>query len=97
MLYLGPDLPAESWTSAAVERDARAAVIGVPTRADVARARDVLAELRRTRPGMLIAVGGARAHQAAKDDAAVELSGALVESVRRLREGLDGQRRSRSR
>lgn len=95
VLYLGPDLPAESWTSAAVEREARAAVIGVPTRADVARARVVLAELRRARPGMLIAVGGARAHLAAKDGAAVELSGALVESVRRLREELETQRSSR--
>jgi hypothetical protein len=46
---------------------------------------------------MLMAVGGPRAHQAAKDGAAVELSGALAESVRRLREELDGQRRSRSR
>jgi DNA-binding transcriptional MerR regulator/methylmalonyl-CoA mutase cobalamin-binding subunit len=95
VLYLGPDLPAESWTSAAVERDARAAVLGVPTRADVARARDVVAELRRARPGMLIAVGGARAHLAAKDGAAVELSGALVESVQRLREELEGGGRSR--
>lgn len=94
VLYLGPDLPAESWTSAAVERDARAAVLGVPTRADVARARDVLAELRRARPGMLIAVGGAQAHRAAKDGAAVELSGALVESVRRLRQELENQRQN---
>jgi methanogenic corrinoid protein MtbC1 len=95
VLYLGSDLPAESWTSAAVERDARAAVLAVPTRADVVRTRDVLAELRRARPGMLIAVGGARAHLAAKDGAAVELSGALVESVQRLREELEGRRQSR--
>lgn len=89
VLYLGPDLPAESWTSAAVERDARAAVLGVPTRADVARAREVLTQLRRARPGMLLAVGGAQAHQAAKEDAALELSGGLVETVGRLRDELE--------
>ena len=89
VLYLGPDLPAESWMSAAVERDARAAVLGVPTRADVARAREVLAELRRARPGMLLAVGGAQAHQAAKEDAAVELPHGLAQSARHLREELD--------
>jgi DNA-binding transcriptional MerR regulator/methylmalonyl-CoA mutase cobalamin-binding subunit len=89
VLYLGPDLPAESWTSAAVGRDARAAVLGVPTRADVARARDVLSELRLARPEMLLAVGGAQARQAARDDAALELPQGLADSVRDLRTELE--------
>jgi methanogenic corrinoid protein MtbC1 len=89
ILYLGPDLPAESWTSAALERDARAAVLAVPTRADVARTRDVLSELRRARPNMLLAVGGAKAHLAAKEGAAVELPRSLADSARRLREELE--------
>jgi DNA-binding transcriptional MerR regulator/methylmalonyl-CoA mutase cobalamin-binding subunit len=89
VLYLGPDLPAESWTAAATERDAQAAVIGVPTRADVARAREILAELRVSRPGMLRAVGGAHARKAAKEDDALELPERLPEAVQRLRDALD--------
>jgi DNA-binding transcriptional MerR regulator/methylmalonyl-CoA mutase cobalamin-binding subunit len=89
VLYLGPDLPVESWTSAATDRDARAAVLGVPTRADVARAREVLSELRRARPGMPLAVGGALARQAAKDDLAIELPHGLAESAKRLAEVLE--------
>ena len=95
VLYLGPDLPAESWRTAATDRDARAAVLGVPTRADVARARDVLTELRLARPGMVLAVGGAQARQAAKQVAAVELVRGLGESVRQLGEELERHADSR--
>jgi DNA-binding transcriptional MerR regulator/methylmalonyl-CoA mutase cobalamin-binding subunit len=95
VLYLGPDLPAESWSSAAAERDARAAVVGAPTRSDIARARNVLAELSRARPGMLLAVGGAQARHAAKQVAALELPQGLGDSVRKLREELERQGDSR--
>jgi DNA-binding transcriptional MerR regulator/methylmalonyl-CoA mutase cobalamin-binding subunit len=85
VLYLGPDLPAESWRLAAAERDARAAVIAVPRRADVAPAESVLRSLRAARPGMLLAAGGAHAGRLAHNALAVELPGGMADAVDRLR------------
>jgi methanogenic corrinoid protein MtbC1 len=59
VLYLGADVPAASWVTAATERRAAAAVIGVPRRADVDRAREVVAALRRELPETPVLVGGA--------------------------------------
>jgi DNA-binding transcriptional MerR regulator len=72
ILYLGPDLPVDSWVSAAVERDAPAAVVGVPRRADVDRAREVVAALGGGRPETRILLGGAHADRVGAD-AAVRL------------------------
>lgn len=58
VLYLGADLPVDSWVAAATERQALAAVVGVPRRADVDRAREVVTALRRERPGTPVLVGG---------------------------------------
>ena len=66
VIYLGPDLPVESWGSAVVERDARAAVIGVPRTADVQRTADVIAAIREARPSMVVAVGGSAASRVAR-------------------------------
>jgi MerR family transcriptional regulator, light-induced transcriptional regulator len=59
VLYLGPDVPVDSWVTAATERRAAAAVIGVPRRADVDRADEAVAALRRQRPQTPVFVGGA--------------------------------------
>ena len=88
VLYLGPDLPADEWTSAAAERDARAAVIGVATRADVRRAMKVLGALRSTRPRMLLAAGGDQAARAARATDALELPESLSTAVVAVREAL---------
>jgi DNA-binding transcriptional MerR regulator/methylmalonyl-CoA mutase cobalamin-binding subunit len=88
VLYLGADLPAEDWTSAAVERDARAAVIGVPTRADLRRATEVLEALSSARPEMLIAVGGAEGARASRDSDAMVLPESLSSAVDALRDAL---------
>lgn len=88
VIYLGPDLPVEDWASAAVECDARAAVIGVPRRADAQRAGQVLDALRAARPGMVLAVGGAHAGRLARDAGPIELSGAMSQAVDRLRDAL---------
>jgi DNA-binding transcriptional MerR regulator/methylmalonyl-CoA mutase cobalamin-binding subunit len=87
VLYLGPDLPADSWASAAVERQASAAVVGVPRRADVARGREVIEQLRRARPEMIVAVGGSNADQVG-DGARTLPHGSLDASVRALQEAL---------
>lgn len=61
VLYLGPDLPVDSWVSASAARGALAAVIGVPRRGDVERAREVVHAIDRHQPGTVIALGGAHA------------------------------------
>ena len=88
VLYLGADLPAEDWTSAAVEKDARAAIIGVPTRADMRRATEVLEALRSARPGMLLAVGGAEGARASRDSDAMVLPESLSAAVVAVRDAL---------
>jgi DNA-binding transcriptional MerR regulator len=88
VLYLGPDLPAESWSAAAEQRAAVAAVVGVPTRADVGRARAVLTALRASRSGMLLAVGGEEAGRLAGTEGVVQLPGDLVAAVSTLRTAL---------
>ncbi len=61
VLYLGPDLPVDSWVAAARERSADAAVLGVPRRADAGRAGEAVRALQRERPGMPVVLGGAHA------------------------------------
>jgi DNA-binding transcriptional MerR regulator len=88
VLYLGPDLPAEEWTSAAAERDARGAIVGVPTRADVRRAVEVLDALRATRPSMLLAVGGEQSSRAARAPGVLSLPDGLSAAVATVRDAL---------
>jgi DNA-binding transcriptional MerR regulator/methylmalonyl-CoA mutase cobalamin-binding subunit len=84
-LYLGPDLPTESWVAAAMGREARAAVIGTPTRADIDRARRVVDALRAAQPNLVIALGGKAADRAAGTTGTIALPPNLAESVATLR------------
>jgi MerR family transcriptional regulator, light-induced transcriptional regulator len=84
VLYLGPDLPAESWTAAAVGRDARAAVIGVATRADARRATEVLGALREASPNLVLAAGGDEARRVAATADVLELPADLPGAVEAL-------------
>lgn len=61
VLYLGADVPVESWVDAATESAAEAAVVGVVTSRDVSPAIDVATTLRAGRPGLMLAFGGASA------------------------------------
>ncbi|HET6380377.1 MAG TPA: cobalamin B12-binding domain-containing protein [candidate division Zixibacteria bacterium] len=94
VLYLGPDLPAESWVSAAADRNAPAVVIGVPRRADADRAREVVTALRRERPEVRIFVGGGHADRVAGAHATALPSASLVESVAELARALGWTHRS---
>jgi DNA-binding transcriptional MerR regulator/methylmalonyl-CoA mutase cobalamin-binding subunit len=60
-LYLGSDVPIESWVTAAVRSAARAAVIGVVTWSDVSSAHEVGSALLAARPDLVVAFGGASA------------------------------------
>jgi DNA-binding transcriptional MerR regulator/methylmalonyl-CoA mutase cobalamin-binding subunit len=94
VLYLGPDLPADSWVEAAVGRGARAAAIGVPMRADIRRAGEVIEALRAARPELVLAVGGDEAERAARASGVLALSGELSEAVATLRAAVAGTSRS---
>jgi methanogenic corrinoid protein MtbC1 len=81
VLYLGPNLPAESWVSAARRRDAFGAVVGVPTTADGRGAHAVIRALRSERPDMLLAVGGADASRVARAASVVELPSTSISAA----------------
>jgi MerR family transcriptional regulator, light-induced transcriptional regulator len=88
VLYLGPDLPPDSWVAAVVGREARAAVIGTPTRADIRGTREVIDALRTARPELLIAIGGNEARRPARVSGALELPQSLLASLAALRSAL---------
>ena len=88
VLYLGPDLPIESWVAAATGRTARAAVIGVPTRSDIRPASAVLAALREARPSIILAAGGDEAARVARATGAIELPPRLTDAVAILDQAL---------
>ena len=90
VVYLGPDLPAESWVAAATTREAKAAVIGATALPDVRRVTAVVEALRAARPVMLVATGGAGARRVARSTGAIELPGGPIgETVAALRDALE--------
>jgi DNA-binding transcriptional MerR regulator/methylmalonyl-CoA mutase cobalamin-binding subunit len=82
ILYLGADLPIDDWLTAAEATNARAAIVGAPTAADADAALAVADALRRVRPGMLVALGGAGL-------AAIRAGATSTESTVRLPEELE--------
>lgn len=103
VLYLGPDLPVDEWLRAvaghARSRGPAAAVVAVPTAADVPAARDVTRALETERPDLLLAVGGRGAEGAAeRDERVVRLPDAIPDAAVALRDRLSpapGPRRRR--
>jgi MerR family transcriptional regulator, light-induced transcriptional regulator len=91
VLYLGPDLPVDSWVSASVDRGATAAVIGVPRRADVERAREVVTALAERRPDGLVVLGGTHADRVGAAHAVRLPDGSLPVAVSELRRLIGGR------
>jgi MerR family transcriptional regulator, light-induced transcriptional regulator len=58
VLYVGGDLPPEAWAAAVQTREARAAVIGVPSAEDVLAVRETVDALHRAAPDLPVLVGG---------------------------------------
>ena len=85
VLYLGSDVPIDSWVDAAEESTAQAAVVGVVTDRDVSPARDVVAALRRARPDLQLAFGGAFASRPAAPDGVAVLPERVVDAARAVR------------
>ena len=82
--YLGPDLPADDWVRALDQTDAIAAVIAVPTEADVDAARSVARQLHGTRRDLVIAFGGSGARSLAVGELLPGGLAAAADSLRRL-------------
>ena len=64
-LYLGADVPLDSWVEAVVTSGARGAVTIAPRRSDAARAGEVAERLWAVRPGLPLWVGGRQQHAVA--------------------------------
>jgi DNA-binding transcriptional MerR regulator/methanogenic corrinoid protein MtbC1 len=58
VVYVGGDLPAETWVVTVADQNPAAVVIGVPASDDVPAVRDTVAALAATRPQMPVFVGG---------------------------------------
>jgi methanogenic corrinoid protein MtbC1 len=86
VLYLGADVPVESWSVAMTATGARVAVLGVVSRADIGPATEVIAALRAGRPAPIVAVGGAAADDVVSSPGLVPLADPLEGAVRRVRE-----------
>jgi methanogenic corrinoid protein MtbC1 len=85
VLYLGSDVPVDSWVDAAKESTAQAAILGVVTDHDVAPARDVIAALRQVRPDLQLAFGGAFASVPTAPDGVTVLPERVVDAARAVR------------
>ena len=89
VLYLGPDVPVESWVHVISEPTVIAAVLGVPRPADVDAVRDVVEAAAEARPDLLIAIGGPAA-DVVRDGTARELSARVSVAALDLTELLPG-------
>jgi len=81
-VYLGADVPPESWVEAAAERPTAAVVLVVPTVEDVPAGREVVGALVPAIPDLAIHVGGA--HQDAVGSGSAPLGHALGAAARAL-------------
>ena len=89
VLFLGANVPVDSWVVAMNQSGARLAAVGVPTERDVPAARDVVEALRAL-PGRLVVAGGAQAAQVADGDIGA-LPVAIGDAARRAAELLNGR------
>jgi methylmalonyl-CoA mutase cobalamin-binding subunit len=85
VLYLGSDVPIDSWVDAAEESTAQAAIVGVVTDRDVEPAHEVISALRQARPELQLAFGGASASRPAAIDGLTVLPTRVVDAARAVR------------
>jgi DNA-binding transcriptional MerR regulator/methylmalonyl-CoA mutase cobalamin-binding subunit len=87
VVYLGPDVPVDSWLAAVRDTSARAVAVGAVMQRDADSAAAVFAALARTEPAILRLAGGRHADSIAGNGHVVLPEG-LNEAVARLREAL---------
>jgi methanogenic corrinoid protein MtbC1 len=88
VIYVGSDLPTESWAETVVSTGAGAVVLAVPTAEDVPGVRDAVAAITAAAPGVAVYVGGG--HQDRIHDPARPLGHRVVPGVRELVADLTG-------
>jgi len=88
VVYLGADVPLESWAEAARTTKARAIVIGIPTATDHAPATDVAHAAAQVGDGLLVAVGGPAAIDATLPPSVVRLPDGMAASADALEAAL---------
>ena len=88
VVYLGADVPVESWTAAVARTDARAIAFGVVMDRDIAAADEVIRAVHATHPDVVVAVGG-RLSSIVADGNLVRLPDRLGDAVEALRRALD--------
>ncbi|CAN5804505.1 cobalamin-dependent protein [soil metagenome] len=82
ILFLGADVPIDSWLSVTRDSGAAHAVIAVPTRADVDSATQVVRALQGAQSGVTFLAGGSAAHELPAELGAVPLPGPIGEAAR---------------
>jgi DNA-binding transcriptional MerR regulator/methylmalonyl-CoA mutase cobalamin-binding subunit len=87
VVYLGPDVPVESWVAAATQTGARAICFGVVIERDVIAADEVVRAVRATHPDIVIGVGG-RQSSAVGNGRVVRLPDRLTDAVEVLRQAV---------
>ncbi len=88
VVYLGPDVPVESWLAAVRDTSARAVVVGAVMQRDADSTAAVFATLARSAPRILRLAGGRHA-DAVTGNGHVLLPERLTDAVARLREALE--------
>ena len=88
VVYLGPDVPVQSWIAAVAQTGARAITFGVLIDRDVAAADEVVSAVRIAHPDLLIA-GGGRASADVGNGDVLRLPDRLTDAVQVLRQALD--------
>ncbi|HUG46944.1 MAG TPA: MerR family transcriptional regulator [Candidatus Limnocylindria bacterium] len=91
VLFLGADVPVDSWLSVIRDSGADVAVIAVPTAADVAAAVRVVEALREARAGVACLVGGSAADQLPAELDTVALPRSIGEAARTVASMLTGR------
>jgi DNA-binding transcriptional MerR regulator/methylmalonyl-CoA mutase cobalamin-binding subunit len=80
VVYVGSDLPVDSWQRAVQAFPTDVAVLGVPTSEDTAKAAETARALREAQPGLVIAAGGSCAGEL--DEDVVRLPDAIADAAR---------------
>jgi DNA-binding transcriptional MerR regulator/methylmalonyl-CoA mutase cobalamin-binding subunit len=84
VIYLGTDVPVDSWVAAVRRTGARAIVLGVALDRDVIATNAVVAAVRETHPAVVIGLGGRLAGEIG-EDGVLHLPDRLVDAVEELR------------
>jgi MerR family transcriptional regulator, light-induced transcriptional regulator len=92
VLYLGADVPIDSWVDVVRRSSVRAAVVGVVTDADIHPAEEVVSAIERADQDVVVVLGGSRAARVDRSDRTILLEAArLTSAAEELERTLSGR------